>query len=582
MKSNNNPNNSHHHPAEPNPSTASSNSSSSSIFGFLSRSRSTEQFHVPNPPHRVEDPNFHSTSSPDDTPPKKTWERHYKTFLMRRGGHHKNSDGSSPKSPKPQLSSSPKNHNMSTSHESSRKAGGFSIVPGTKRLLSRHSNTPSPSHNLKSITSPPPAGMPGIPALASKNQQQHRRSQSHAELRNQKQQQRSQSHSALEGLEGDEDTSVRGGKFFQHVFSRKGSEDHSNNNNLDASQSSRRRNIKSMSMDSSLNEMDGTRRRGVDKHSPDLRKDIKETPHSILQRPPDMNMHQHHHPVPPPPETSEDVGLDLLLASACSYSAPSHFPMPAARHPRPRLSSSQSRSQSRLSSSPSHLTCLQEDNNIDPYVLDNARRYHSQQQQQQQHELPQQQPANSVAIQLLSRPPQQQQRGCGGGGQLGMLLAAQLQVEEQQRSQQQQQQQPSQSLPSKGYLGQVLQDPLPQMNAVAITLPPKHPPKSAPIINPEMRKTFTEFHNTAKFARDSTSPFLGDDPSQSLNRHDPYMSYHPAMNMNRGGVAGSYHGTCLFVFVCMCHMCVYMWLFVWMLVAISSPSCIIIAEFILR
>jgi hypothetical protein len=431
---------------------------------------------MPNPPIQVED-----NISPDHTPPKKTWERHYKTFLTRRGNHNKNSDGSSPKSPKP-ASSSPKN--MASSQPDSRKSG-FSLVPGTKRLLSRNNNNyPSPSRTKSTETKP---GMPGMPVLPPKNQ--HRRSQSHAEALNQ----RSRSQSDAEG-----ETAVRGGKFFQSVFSRK--EDPSN---LDASQSSRR---KHKSMDSRMDELDGTLRKGVEKTLPPHVKSHLSAP--ILQRPPDMNMH---HPLPSPPETSEteDVGLDLLLASA-SVNAPSHYQMHHLRQPHLSSSSSPSYLGRRSISAP--MTCLQED--VDPNL--DARRYHSQQLQ-----LPQ--PA-TMALQRQFQPPQQQRHG----GQLG-LLGAQMEGGEQQRS-----------LPPKGCLDQVLHDSNPKKNSTSSSLPPKHP--HGPI-NPEMRKTFTEFHNAAKF--DATSPFLGDDPSHSL-RHDSYVSYHSVMQS--GGAAGysvPQHGTCV-------------------------------------
>jgi hypothetical protein len=366
--------------------------------------------------------------------------------------------------------------------------------------------------------------MPGMPVLPSKQHQQHRRSESHPELK---------SMEARNSLKAE--SSVRGGNIFQSVFSRK--EDH----NLGASQSNRR---KFKSMDSSLDELDGTLRRGLDKgYSPDVRSslstlDIQEAKSYHQQRLPDLNT------ASPQSYENEDVGLDLLLASA-STNAPSHFPMHISTGSRSRAVSAPSHLfPGRPSMSPP-LACLQED--MDPNV--DVRRQHSQQLQfdvrrQHSQELQLPQPASIALQQRRSQPPssQQQQRG---GGQLGMLLAAQLETDGQQRSQkQQQQQQQSQSLPRKGFLDQVLHDPNHNTNPKSSSLPPKHNQK--PPINPEMRKTFTEFHNTAKFARDSTSPFLGDDPSHSL-RHDSYVSYH-SMQMRGGGAYGSsvpHHGTCV-------------------------------------
>lgn len=58
-------------------------------------------------------------------------------------------------------------------------------------------------------------------------------------------------------------------------------------------------------------------------------------------------------------------------------------------------------------------------------------------------------------------------------------------------------------------------------------------------VNPEMKKQFTNFHNQARFASDSTSPFLGEESPSPLH-HDSFISYH--MMMGGGGISVPYQG----------------------------------------
>jgi hypothetical protein len=59
---------------------------------------------------------------------------------------------------------------------------------------------------------------------------------------------------------------------------------------------------------------------------------------------------------------------------------------------------------------------------------------------------------------------------------------------------------------------------------------PPPPPKphipaalSSSITSREMKKAFTEFHNSSKFSLDSSSPYLGDDPS-TRSRPSDYLA----------------------------------------------------------
>jgi hypothetical protein len=186
---------------------------------------------------------------------------------------------------------------------------------------------------------------------------QHRRSESHPE------------HKSMEGKKSMQgEAIVRGGNFFQSVFSRK--EDHSS---LGASQSNRRK-FKSMDR-SSLDELDGTLRRDLDDkgYSPDVRcslsaLDIQEAKSYHQQRLPDIST------ASPKSYENEDLGLDFLLASA-STNAPSYFPLHLSTRPRSRAVSAPSHLfPDRPSMSPP-LACSQE--GMDPNV--DARRQHSQQ-----------------------------------------------------------------------------------------------------------------------------------------------------------------------------------------------------------
>lgn len=154
------------------------------------------------------------TASLSATPPKKTWERHYKSFLTKRVF------GQSPKS-------------SASDEDTSERSGKF---PGGRRLFRRS----------KSGEGLPPQKMPDMPVLVA-----------------------SKSH---------EDVAIRGGNFFSSVFSRNKSEgaatgddlstrslqNHNRSSDGPVSPSQRRR-IKSMDRIKSMNALDTTLKGGLDK-----------------------------------------------------------------------------------------------------------------------------------------------------------------------------------------------------------------------------------------------------------------------------------------------------------------------------
>jgi len=75
-----------------------------------------------------------SVSSSPSTPPKKAWERHYRSFLTKRGG----SGDSTPE----EIHSSPENGSLRSISQPqfSNNKGAFSLIPGSKRLLMKRAN----------------------------------------------------------------------------------------------------------------------------------------------------------------------------------------------------------------------------------------------------------------------------------------------------------------------------------------------------------------------------------------------------------------------------------------------------------
>ena len=93
-------------------------------------------------------------STPASTPPKKSWERHYRSFLTTR------SNSQSPEGTPP-LCTDPSAGTRQ--NEGSRRSSKFSLVPGSKRLLIRQTSDerPSPHASLPSI--PKITSMPDLP-----------------------------------------------------------------------------------------------------------------------------------------------------------------------------------------------------------------------------------------------------------------------------------------------------------------------------------------------------------------------------------------------------------------------------------
>mmetsp|Transcript_30813 Transcript_30813/g.45567 ORF Transcript_30813/g.45567 Transcript_30813/m.45567 type:complete len:797 (+) Transcript_30813:267-2657(+) len=76
-----------------------------------------------------------SVSSSPSTPPKKAWERQYRSFLAKRGGSGDNTPEEVHSSPE-----SGSTRSMSQPHLLNNKGGAFSLVPGSKRLLMKRPN----------------------------------------------------------------------------------------------------------------------------------------------------------------------------------------------------------------------------------------------------------------------------------------------------------------------------------------------------------------------------------------------------------------------------------------------------------
>lgn len=147
-------------------------------------------------------------SSPNSTPPKKTWERHFRSFLTKRGSH---------ESPDVVSALDSTSSKVAVAHQVASSRSKFSLVPGSRRLLMRNCSDGSlpyvPSHAIAAA-----ATLPKTKSSA--------------------------------------DMTVKGGSFFSHVFQK------------DTTKSPGR-NIsrKTKSMDT----LDTSMRRGQDKaHSPKL------------------------------------------------------------------------------------------------------------------------------------------------------------------------------------------------------------------------------------------------------------------------------------------------------------------------
>jgi hypothetical protein len=154
-------------------------------------------------------PNPRIASSPDSySPTKKIWEGAYKNFLSR--GKNKSPANSSGGDGSPSSFNSEISRSQSTSIKSEtnkKKNSGFSILPGSKRLVTKSVSNSPKSQSVPAIRSDQPNedinGIPKVPSLGA----------------------RIRSFTGIEGLSGDGDseTAVRGGSYFKSVFSQRSS-----------------------------------------------------------------------------------------------------------------------------------------------------------------------------------------------------------------------------------------------------------------------------------------------------------------------------------------------------------------------
>lgn len=578
-------------PSHPPSVITSRTTSTGSLPVNTSASASVDDF-LPNP--KIPD-------SPTNTPPRaKTWEGAYRNFLSRgskaSSPNTTTSDASvtsSNRSPKSSLSS---HKSPDTSADTATKRSSFSLLPGTKRLVSRVplTVTPQSAPDYQMSQELDDRNMPNLPALSKSGR---RRADSLIDFSHQQRRGGGGGESSAEGA-------VRGGKLFHSVFKNRSSSagtttTTASTSTCETSGSSLTRRRKSSR---SANELDHVLRKGVEKGGSPLT-------HNIF--------HRKQAPPPPPPpqvphqatlqeeeqEGFDEGGLDSLLASASSSPhlnyATGNYPRPASHHsssphlsyatgnyfrpafhhssaphfnyatgdnPRPAshqmmhplaavgaAETEEDYSVSWSEVQPGGLIIEDDDDNDDAEAEAGA--------------------DNHPSSELFLPRPQRQ-------GTLGSLLAQQLpavaqphphpdeheldtrhyhnhhynnhhtmhssEMNESSNHDQQQQQQQEKPI---GNLQALLQNPNftvssspssmlmyqhQQANANADTNPPN------PIPNPEMKKAFTNFHNQARFARDATSPFLGEASSAS-HRHDSYVSYHMMM-MRGGGASVPQHG----------------------------------------
>ena len=482
-------------------------------------------------------PNPRIPDSPSGTPPKKIWEGAYHKFL---------SIGKNNSSPV-DLQVVPQTDSPTST---TAKKSGFSLLPGSRRLVTRSSyNMPTTPKSVpdmgKTTTEVDPTNVPLMPTLKGRSD-----SVSDGNL-------------ARHGSNGEENA-VRGGNFFQAIFKQGGG----------SRPSSPWGGKKNSNASISHDELDAPLRKGIEKasSSPDYRS-------QCMDRKRDLTSHEEGQPATSAIERQSQIeedesgGLDSLLASA--------------------------------SSSPSYITTMNEMGMpTRASSLGRIHYPQQQQQQQQQSQRNGHMPSPSmpsllippmIPPQIITEPPgddkkhnvapaqipQPRQRGC-----LGSLLSQQvadseldtqhhhhLNNDQQQHQKQPQdaqlngvvapsshpqhyQQPPQQEMPAGSNLDSILSDPSFEVQLGASPslfqnvqyhnhhqqqqFLHQHQQQNG-VVNPEMKKAFTEFHNASRFAQDATSAFLGDDMSSSF-RHDSYVSYH-AMMMRGGGSSVPYHGT---------------------------------------
>lgn len=432
-------------------------------------------------------PNPEIPASPSgDTPPRKTWEGAYNNFLSskRKTGSPSQQDNSS------------KTKSKGPASNETRKSN-FLVMPGTKRLLVRA----RPAH-ARADTHADADGIPALPTMPQRPTSKSTRAQSMSDL-GMKQQQQHQ----------------RGGNILKTVFGRSTS---------DGSVSlQQRRRKKSVDSD----ELDGAMRNGMHKeYSPDT--------HGYLQ-----NQHPRHYQQPSEiiEETShvrsisqEHIpdGLDSLLASASSSP---HFSVELAGLPRstssyakmfPLTSTPESEQPSYSGSAFPHPASSGSLNHhqMGLSLDDEGSSPHSN--------------SMSHGFPFASKPIKE----LTGGG-IGSLLA--------EHNDQNQPSVPPSFRPvvaregigaalasdARADLDACLQDSALSVNSsLSGSQQAVQSLGTPPTVDPEMKKAFTNFHNQAQYARDSTSAFLGEDGLNS-SPHYTYGAYQMATMGARGGSA---------------------------------------------
>jgi hypothetical protein len=216
-----------------------------------------------NPPIAL--PSSASSDGASTTPPKKKWEQHYKNFLTKR------------------ILGSPRSANSGETRSVSGDddSGRSGIFPGSRRIIIRK----------KSDLLPPLASMASMPAMPD-----------------------------LTTSKSNEDAAVRGGNFFQSVFSRERSTSTDVSNNLHSSQQQQQQKRRIKSTDS----LDSTLRGGQDKtYSPKNQRFLKRLDEPLVHGgvaalPP---------PPPPPPPKLDDPPVHGGVATPPPSSPkPQHVP----------------------------------------------------------------------------------------------------------------------------------------------------------------------------------------------------------------------------------------------------------------
>lgn len=449
-----------------------------------------------------------SASPSSITSTRKTWEGAYRNYLSLGGDA--TGKGSCPSFPS---STSPNNLVTPRSRKSS-----FSIIPGSKRLVSRPQ--PQPGHKRMGSN----RSIPVVPTLPKRLSSRRLRITSEGDLQN-------------------GEKAVRGGKLFHSMFHKRGMSTDSVALNKSRS--------------ASHDELDAPLRKGV---SPSYRKAIRNDneEYKLAASPPRSI------PLLSPDSDDEvDSELDVLLASGDIFlaSASSVGTSPAYSMGTRILSSSSlakiqhpvATSMDSLHGMPTHVVI--DSSGVDPYNSTG-------------HTKSNESSTSNTASHHLPGEPRR--------GSLGAILSHQVsnahESDAQDHFQEQKQQESNDTIINEdtdateptmlnsSSLESILLDPAFSIRSTSSnsihthTQPINHgstshqaipsPPSMQQEINPEMKKRFTQFHNASKFAGDSTSAFLGerdDCNPPSLLPHDSYNSYELMMMRSGGGSAPQHH-----------------------------------------